>query len=255
MKTSTSVFLLAALWLGTGSASAAEYIIASLVGDRVSIVNAAMGTGSNLERQPTQVVKMAQLPFDDALQEAVANGVAAVDTSASFKAPAFREGLPGVESIELLDQADIVSRLLQVLAPVIKTGDNKSGEKQWIVALWPSRAEHSYKLIDTTVGRGKSAGLGYYIDRYSGIQRVDTAESDRGFLGVFAYFTVALIDPATRKVVAQKPVQGRYLYPFAGSRAGHPWEVLDSKEKLRVLTHVAREEVVEAMPGLMAAAK
>jgi hypothetical protein len=31
--------------------------------------------------------------------------------------------------------------------------------------------------------------------------------------------------------------------------------VLDSKEKLRVLTHVAREEVVEAMPGLMAAAK
>jgi hypothetical protein len=118
-----------------------------------------------------------------------------------------------VESIELLDQTDIVSRLLQVLAPVIKTGDNKSGEKQWIVALWPSRAEHSYKLIDTTVGRGKSAGLGYYIDRYSGIQRVDTAESDRGFLGVFAYFTVALIDPATRKVVAQKRCRAATCIP------------------------------------------
>lgn len=183
--------ILAAALSGT-RARAAEYLIASLIGDRITVAIAMTATGSNLDRNEYQVVKLPQLPFDDAIHNAIAGTVSKADPQATFKGLAFREALPGVESLEKEAPKDIARRLVKVLAPQIK-----AGEKQWIIALIPQRDEPRLRLRNSYVGHGRVSGLGYYVDRATRIKRGDTGETDQGFLGAFANFVVAIVDPAT----------------------------------------------------------
>lgn len=239
-------YLLAAALLGA-HAQAAEYLIASLIGDRLTISHATMTTGSSIDRNQYQYLKVPTLPFDDAIQNAIAEAVLKADPQATFKGLAFREGLPGVEALDKEEPKELAKKLVQVLGPALKPG-----QRQWIVALWPVRAEPQFKLADMYVGRGRAAGLGFYVDRWIQLVRRDTGERDEGFLGAFAHFVVAIIDPSTQAVVAQQKVEGTVLCPMAGSGKGHPWELMKSEEKLEYVNQLVARELKRAVPGLMA---
>ena len=230
-------------------ARAAEYLIASLIGDRITVANAVISTGSNMDRNAYLVVNVPQLPFDDAIHNAIAGAVSKVDPQATFKGLAFREGLPGVESLDREEPSAIAKRLVTMLAPQIK-----SGEKQWIVALIPLRVEPRMRLRDGYIGHGRVAGVGYYVDRMSRIRRSDTGETDDGFLGAFANFTIAMVDPATGAIVAKVPVQQGVLRAVAGSGKIHPWDVISAEDKLRLINGLVSRELRQAMPEVLTGA-
>lgn len=233
--------------LSVAPARAAEYLIASLIGDRITVANAMIVTGSNLDRNEYHEVKLPQLPFDDAIHNAIASTVSKVDPQATFKGLAFREGLPGVDALDREARKDVAQRLVKVLAPQIK-----AGEKQWIVALMPMREEPRMRLRNSYIGHGRVSGLGYYVDRATRIKRGDTGETDQGFLGTFANFVVAIVDPATGSIVAQQEVQQGVIRPVAGTGKNHPWDVISAEDKVRLINGLVSREVRRVMSELLA---
>jgi len=247
MKRVATTLLVAAL-LASGAANAAEYLIASLIGDRLTVATAVSGTGSNMDRNDYQVLPLPQLPFDDAIHQAVTSTVAKVDAQPTFKALAFREGLPGA-NLERDTPKEVAQALVKILAPQIK-----AGEKQWIVALLPYRAEPRIPTKSSVLGHGRVGGLGFYIDRTKAIRRLDTNETDAGFLGVFANFTVLMVDPASGAIASQVAVQGGSMRAVAGSGKTHPWDIATPEEKVRAIMSIASREVRKAMPEALAGA-
>ncbi len=242
-------FILASLLVALPclEARAAEYLIASLIGDRITVAIAMQTTGSNIDRNEYQAVNVPDLPFDDAIHNAVASAVSKVDPQATFKGLAFRQGLPGVESLERAEPREVAQQLVKVLAPQIKPG-----ERQWIVAVLPMRAEPRMPMRNSYIGHGRVAGVGYYVDRSSRIKLASTGETDRGFLGAFANFLVAIVDPATGAIVAQHEVQHGVLRPVAGTGKIHPWDVIGAEEKVRLINGLVSRELRQAMPQVLA---
>jgi len=230
-------------------ATAAEYLIAPLIGDRLVVNFARMTTGSNLGAS-AEVLKFPNLPWDNAIITSVAEGVSAADDKATFKQLSFREGLPGVNTLDQAGESDIAAAFVKTLAPLIDPA-----KKQYIVALWPRRADHIFRGIDASTGRGRGSGLGFYIDRTTHVMMDDTRESDDGFLGVFAYFDVGLIDPAAGKVVARQRIVTTQIYSMVGrpreAEKDHPWELLDDGEKYLAIRRMLVEQIGKAMPELM----
>ncbi|QJR09553.1 hypothetical protein DSM104443_00602 [Usitatibacter rugosus] len=230
-------------------AAAAEYLIAPLIGDRLVVSFARMTTGSNLGAS-AEVLKFPKLPWDDAIATSVAEGVSAADDKATFKQLSFREGLPGVDTLDQAGEGEIAAALVKTLATLIDPA-----KKQYIVALWPRRADHLFKGIYAGIGRGRGSGLGFYVDRTTRTILEDTGERDTGFLGVFAYFDVGLIDPAASKVVArQRIVTTQHLTMAERPREaekGDPWALLDDGEKYLAIRRMVVEQLGKAMPELM----
>jgi hypothetical protein len=232
--------------LAATAARAAEYIIVPLIGDRITIANARFGVGSNLDRNEYHTLPLPQLPFYDAMERAIASEVRKVDAEATFKPLAFKNGLPGVD-LERESAAEVAAKSAKALASVVKPG-----EKQWLVLLLPVRTQPRMRLADGHIGSGRAGGLGFYVDRNTGIRRGDTQETDIGFLGVFANFAVLRVDPASGAIAAQELVQDGYVESVAGSGKSHPWDVATPERKVGLLNRLVAEEIRKAMPGVLA---
>jgi hypothetical protein len=144
----------------------------------------------------------------------------------------------------------VAQKLVKLLASHIKPG-----EKQWIVAVLPVRTEPRMRLADAYVGHGRVAGVGFYIDRSMRLTRLDTGETDIGFLGAFANFTVAVIDPATAAIVSKEMVQDGVVRGMAGSNKTHPWDVITAEDKVKMLDGLVAREMRRVMPVVLAGVK
>src|SRR6188768_512196 len=222
-------------------ATAAEYLIAPLIGDRLVVNFARMTTGSNLGAS-AEVLKFPNLPWDDAIAASVAEGVSAADDKATFKQLSFRESLPGVNILDQAGEGEIAAALVKTLAPLIDPA-----KKQYIVALWPRRADHLFKGVNEGIGRGRGSGHGFYIDRTTRVVVDGTGEHVTGLLGVFAYFDVGLIDPSAGKVVATQRTVTTKVHTMAErpreAEKGHPWELLDDGEKYLAIRRMVVEQI------------
>jgi hypothetical protein len=241
--------LLIVALLAAFPATAAEYLIAPLIGDRLVVSFARMTTGSNLGAR-AEVLKFPNLPWDNAIATSVIEGVSAADDKATFKQLSFRQSLPGVDTLDQAGEGVVAAALVKTLEPLIDPA-----KKQYIVALWPRRADHIFKGRDASTGRGRGSGLGFYVDRVTYFIVDDTGEGDTGFLGVFAYFDVGLIDPAASKVVATQRIVTTHIHAMVQrpreAEKGHPWELLDDGEKYLAIRRMVVEQIGKAMPELM----
>lgn len=242
------VVALAALLCVALSAASAEYLIAPLISDRLTIVQAGSTTGSNLDRNDYHVAALPQLPFDEGIEKAVVAAVTKVDPAATFKSLAFRAGLPGAD-LERDDPKDTTQKLVKLLAPQVR-----AGEKQWVVAIVPVRGEPRMRLRNGHVGHGRVAGVGFYVDRVMPIQRLATGETDLGFLGAFANFTVLMIDPSSGAIASRQTVQEGVLRSVAGTGKTHPWDVISAEDKVKMINGLVAREVRRVMPDVLAGA-
>jgi hypothetical protein len=228
-------------------ATAAEYLLASLVSDRITIIHAgAMMTGSNLDNNRYQVVATPQVPFDDAIQAAIAEAVTKKDPEAKFKGLAFREGLPGVDAAKDAP-ADVARKLAAALAPVLK-----AGERQWIVAVLPFVTDVRLRSSARNLGRGRAGGVGYLLDRNTVI--IEGDKSNSGFLGGWANFRVVLVDPSSGAIVAESLGQHGVINPVVsnvGEKAINPWDAVSADDKLEMINNVLSSELRRAMPALV----
>jgi hypothetical protein len=111
------------------------------------------------------------------------------------------------------------------------------------------RHEAMLRLRDGNVGNGRLEGLGFYVDRAMSMQNPDTGEYYLGFLSPFAYFRVSLIEIATGKPLGEESVYASDAH--ASTSNVHPWDTLNSQEKMSALQTMVRQEAGRVVTTLL----
>jgi len=245
-------WLLAMLVAGAGwptLAGAETIAILSLVGDRLTIVSPAKQIGSHLDQNQYQVVKLAETGFDDSAvrsAHAVITRARPDVTLAPFRARdpelyALRDAWLDADSVN-------VRALIALVA-----GSLPPDPDARLLLIAPYKAEIQLKTERQYRGSGKVAGLGFYLDSTTRMERPDTLESGIGFLGVFANFQLLLIDLRTSAVEAHERIVAGSTFPAAMAPDRTPWNALDSARKSAELGALMDQEIERVLPRMLRA--
>ncbi len=232
-------------------AHAATYIVLSLVGNQITVVTAARGTGSNLDRNRSEVFPANDGAFDIAAVNAAADALRKIRPNATFKL--LRMNDPKIYALQekWLDSSTIdVAEFLPLLD--VRAGDDGTTR---VVLITRLRAEPQLATSKGHFGTGKVAGLGFYVNRFQTLNRSDTGERGRGYLGTFANFRMLLINPATTTVEAEETAAVGITTSAARAEDMDPWHALSTEGKQAALESLVRREVTRLVPLLLAADK
>lgn len=238
------------LTLFAGAACAAQdvYAVMSLVGDGLLVVRHRATTGTSLSGSVHEFLPVKEPVFDNA-------ALLAVDTAVRKAEPGAKTVLLGGRSPALLK---IQSEALANADPVpaifgsLRASLPSIGATRLILVV-KSRSPAQVEFGGTRVGSGELEGLGYYIDdSVLPADRERRRDEDNGLLAPFAYFTVAVVDLASGKILAEKPVHAAHSISEKFSDTLSPWDALSAEQKVSFVRDLLRQEVGEAVPGLLA---
>ena len=245
-----TILLVLAMVVAMGADAADRvYAAMSLVGDGLLIVQYRAKTGSSLAARQHQAVPMADPVFDRAALLAVEAAVKRAQPAAEVVLLGGRDaGLLEVQS-KTLGSAGSAQAVADALVPRLpKT------EATHLILVTKGQSASALRVDQSVVDTGPLEGLGFYIDP-SIVTRPpegSAAEASRGLLAPFAYFDVALVDLASGRVLAERPVYASYSYVESQTGSLTPWESLSSQDKVRILAKLLGEELGKAVPALLA---
>jgi hypothetical protein len=222
------------------------YAVLSLVGDKLTMVSPRMTTGSHTDRNLRMEIATPDDGLDviavtaagEALQRHQPGVPPSLFTSRDPKLFALQEAL--LESEEL--SAELAQSLKALLA---------EAKASHFVLITKYRAETSMRLYSTAVGRGKLAGLGFYVDRHMELKDVETGAKMTGFFSPYAYLRFALIDAATLQPVRRWTARATNT---VGSRPGsidNAWNQYDPTQKTQLLNDLLRDTVGDGVARLL----
>ncbi len=236
--------------LAAMGAEAAErtYAVMSLVGDGLLFVQYRVKTGSSLSGHQRQAVPVADPVFDRTALLAVEAAVKRAQPKAEVVLLGGRDaGLLEVQA-KSLGSPGAAQAIADALVPRLpKTGATH------LILVSKARSASELRVDQSVVDTGALEGLGFYVDP-SIVTRPpegSAAASSQGLLAPFAYFDVALVDMASGRVVAERPVYASYAYVESQTGSLTPWDSLSSQEKMRILTKLVGDEVAKAVPALL----
>lgn len=223
-----------------------SYAVLSLVGDQITMVSPRMTTGSHTDRNLRKEVATPDDGLDviavkaagEALQRHQPGTAPALFTSRDPKLFAMQEAL--LESEEL--SAELAQSLKTLLA---------EAKASHFVLITKYRAETSMRLRSESVGSGKLAGLGFYVDRHMELIEVETGKKMTGFFSPYAYLRFVLIDAATLQPVRRWTVRAT---DTVGSRPGsidNAWNQHDATQKTQMLHDLLRQSVADGVARLV----
>ena len=230
-----------------GAAFADTYIILSLVGDHVTVVNQGGQTGSRFDQNQYQVARLVEPALDDFAARVADSVIAKLRPDASVTT--LRANDPALYTLRdswLEADAIEVTALLSLLT---KQFPPSRGAHLLLVA--PHRADIELRTTSDYRGHGKVAGLGFYLDTVTRARSSDTLESGIGFLGVFANFQLLLIDLQTGAIEAHERVAVGTTYAASRAADGKPWNALSQHEKSMALGSLMKTEIERALPGML----
>lgn len=234
------------LFLATPAAAAQTYAVMSLVGDGLLVVQHRATTGSSLEGSIRKFLPLSTPGLDRAVLLAVDDAVRRAD-------PASRTVLLGGRDAAALEaQARTLGKddALQSVADALRPRLPATGATRLILVA-KSRHAAEIRLIDGHTGSGQLEGLGYYLDPTFATYRTETRETEHGMLAPFAYFTIALVELPSGKVLAERPVYASTSISQSQSDTLSAWDALTPEEKVRNLESLIRDEIERAMPALI----
>ncbi len=247
MRTCLAMLLL--LFAGFAAAAQDVYAVMSLVGDGLLVVRHRAVTGTSL---PDSVHEF--LPVKDPIFDRTA--LLAVDNAVRRAEPGAKTILLGGSAPELLDaqtKSLATDAGVQIVADAIRGRLPAVGATRLILVV-KSRHPAEIPFGESHVGSGRIEGLGYYIDdAVLPLDRNTTGDRDVGLLAPFAYFTVAIVDLASGKVVAEKAVYAARSISEKFSDTLSPWDALTPEQKIRFVRDLLRQQIGEAVPALLAA--
>lgn len=242
--------LVCAAWAGT--ALAQTYLILSLVGDRVTIVTAESQVGSNLDRNRQEVVQLTGSGFDDFAARVADATIAKIRPSASVVT--LRAADPSLYTLRnaWVDTDSIdVQALVSLVAKLVPASPDAH-----LLLIAPRRDELELKTGRAYQRSGsKVAGLGFYVDKRTGMWRSDTGETAKGFLGIFANFQLVLIDMKNNAVEAQERAVVGTTASAARAADKNPWNALSQEEKVKKLEALMKSEIERLLPHMLSSPK
>ena len=244
-----AILVALAMLVATGAEAVERtYAVMSLVGDGLLIVQYRVKTGSTLSGRQRQAVPVADPVFDRTALLAVEAAVKRAQPKAEVVLFGGRD--PGLLEVQAksLGSAGSAQAIADALVPRLpKTAATH------LIIVTKAQSATALRVDQSVVDTGPLEGLGFYVD-----PSIDTrppegsaAAGSQGLLAPFAYIDVALVDLATGRVVAERPVYASYSYTESQTGSLTPWDSLSSQEKMRILTKLIGDEVDKAVGALL----
>lgn len=122
-----------------------------------------------------------------------------------------------------------------------------------LVLLTRFSGEAQIQVRNAKIGGGRMEGVGFYIDNQTFIDGKEGVISARGFLAPFIYLRATLVDAATGRSVRTGVYTSSTAIPSsAGETSAHPWNALDDKGKVRIITELIDQGLAATLPTLLA---
>ena len=238
--------LCVALVVWSGVAAAQEYLILSLVGDRLTVVGAERQVGSNLDRNRQQVVTLNDQSLDDFAVRVADAMIRKARPSATVKM--LRASDPALYSMrDTWLESDSINA--QTLVSIVAKLSPPSPDTR-LLLIAPHRDELDLRTDRSHIFTGsKIAGLGFYVDQQRRL-RSDT-ESGRGLLGLFANFQLVLINLQTSAIEAHEQIAVGTTRAASRAADKNPWNAISAEEKINVLQGLMKREIERALPGML----
>lgn len=231
---------------GSASGQARRLAALSLVGDRIEIVLAQPGVGSNIDRNSRRAIEDAQSGLDSLVLRAVDQAVRKVEPGA----PLAMLSLPGSA---LYDKPERLFDGRQIALPGAVVDALIAGKATHLIVLSKLRDAVRVPLADGFTGVGTVRGLGFYVDNEVRIvMRDDTGAHAPGVLAPFVYLRMTLVDVQGGDIVREEMVRAMQAYPTASNpNATTPWEVLSGQQKIDALQRLIDRSVGGAADRLL----
>ena len=240
----------AATWAGAAGA-ADTYVILSLIGDRITVVNEVAQTGSRFDLNRQEVMPLAEPVLDDFAVRVADATIAKTRPDAAVIT--LRAGDPALYSVrdswlasDTIETKELLSLLARQIPPQADTD---------LLLIAPYRAEIELRSQNDYRGHGKAAGLGFYLNTSTRFRRSDTQETSVGFLGIFAHFQVLLINLQTGAIEAHERAVAGTTRAAARAQDRDPWNALSPADKTRALQSLMKSEIERVLPAMLGAAK
>ena len=233
--------------LAATDAGQRTFAVMSLIGDSITIVNAAPSSGSHVDTNHLQTFDDPAGVLDISTLKAAANAIKKVVPDAKPVLLATDSTILRKKQAQLIDDQHLVDA--DGLVGELK----KAGVTDFLL-ITKHRATTDLHADVDTVGSGTLYGLGFYIDSYTRTRSGDTEEVGIGFLAPYAYFRIFLIDVATLTVETQVDVTDGYIMSNARNASGterSPWNILDNTQKFQALAKMIQDSLMEDVPGML----
>jgi len=250
--------LIAASWLLTGAAGAAEpaaapatptYAVVSLIGDQFGIVTRRSDVGTRLDPN-----ERTNLPVPDAIFDRVAaDAVEQALLEAKPGTPVLKASIRDPRLFALQDKLLAESAESHDMRIAVHDLLAKAGATQ-LILVTKQRGEPSFEIVTGKLGGvGWVSGIGFYIDNVTGMYNTEHRMTGEGFLAPYAHVMVSLLDLASMRVVKSKHgFETTMALPQDKKPANHSWDAMSPQEKVDALEYVIKKAVATGMSGILA---
>lgn len=231
-----------------GSAAPPTFAVLSLVGDQFSVVFRRPETGSRVDTNDRR-----EYPIDVATLDEIAVAAAeGVLRQLKPLSPMLRFSIRDPRLFALQDKLLVDSaeshEMREALAKLLR--DN-GASRLVLVTKW--RDDAQFKLLSSTTGTGKIAGLGFYVDSFMRLHTTNTGEGASGFLGPFAYLSVSVIDVSSMTAIrSARARESDMQLPLNATGAVRAWDALSPAGKVDALERVLHRGVQNAAMVVLA---
>jgi hypothetical protein len=229
--------LLVFLCTPCGASQARSYAILSLIGDRLLVAGpkAIAGQAPN----PT-FIELDDPALDAAVLRTVKSAVAGIEPGAQTSLLLARSPALFTAQREVLARSGEPRELVEILKARLGKVPGTH-----LILVSKLRHEPRMRFADNYFeGSGRLEGAGFYIDRAKRIYRTTDGQVAYGYLGLFAYLRVTLVDLATWSVVRSEEVLASTTHRELDK---DPWDSLSAEEKVRILRGLIEAEVATAV--------
>jgi hypothetical protein len=132
----------------------------------------------------------------------------------------------------------------------------KQAKASHLILITRQRGEVAPQFIEGKSGYGKVDGLGFFLDNTVAVNSVETGARAQGYMGLFSYLRFLLIDVVNERIVDDKFSRSNRVFANYENKGGsdRAWDTLSSEEKVEALERMARKDIEEIVPPLLAAA-
>lgn len=250
---------MAGMIAATGAVSAAadepagmaeSYAVVALVGDTFTVVTHQAEVGSNLDRNIRQEVPVDNAHFDQMATRVAVDAVRRTVPGARLQTIGIADRKAFGDAEALLASDGTLASLLASVRPQLDRPDT-----HYLVLISKYRTDAQLRVRSGTIGSGKLAGIGFYIDGTHRMKSTATGEQGRGFLAPYAYVTVSLIDLQTGVVVrSDHAVETTTRANVGPDSTLQPWDALTAAQKAQLLDDMLIRAVSKTVPHVVAPA-
>jgi hypothetical protein len=214
-----------------------SYAIASLIGDKVSVVLSQMQTGTMLDPNRKASIDLPEQGLDGDIMM----GVQQVIKKQCTACKTLMLKVKPVESPE--DGEKLLPGLL---------GAAQRAKVDRLLVLTKYRDDARLTFEGVKLGQGKLVGMGFFVDTSKRVRNANTLETASGYLAPYAYFKLHVIDVVSGDIIYSHGLTTSTTYSVTQKGDFDVWNAVPAERKVPVLLSLVQLEIERVLvPNLL----